>query len=378
MRAVPWALAPLLMLGLWPGLAEGMPPGVVTHLYAVFDGSGAPGNASQLQAVEPPLETEAIGQCGSPGGEGLVSDPVWALPFRAGPVESDFVEGGAPRFHPEEGLAADITLQSARLLWSLDLPDDTHLAVPLRLRAEIREGSPEQPGDLVAQGETPGIAALAGIVDLVVPLEVVGDGRVEKAEGFTLLVWLEDGKDCASPETLRAAAVSRSGHRSRLEVATEEGVYIEFVHPQVAAGILLIHAAFNSPFGAADLDRDNLTLRVEGPSTPQAMQRVVSQNDHVHGLHDLPVEVTWLWRFRDEGALPGDYALEVTVTNRAGTSTASLNASFHVSEEGAHGVDDEGSKVPPQDEDAQAAPSAAIPFLAVAALAAATVRRRWR
>lgn len=358
-----WALALAAAL-----LAPTAQAAVTTDLYALF-----PEGGHRLQVPEPMQDTEAPGTCID-----VTSDPVWTLRYG---LETE--ANGTDGFRPEPGLGRDLILQEASLVWSLRLPDDRHLAVPLRLKARMVGanfiGDPEQfaAAPVVAEGETPGLVLGQGTYDIPLGLQLLQE-RISKSNGMSLVVTLIDGIDCASPADMRAVAVSSSDHRSRLKLTTSNGVFIDYVHPAAAEGVLLVHAAANSPYGASDLDLDNFTLRVEGPSSPKTLERYVSQNNGPGDLSERVVEVTWVWRFRAEGAADGDYRLTVMASNLAHTSTTESNATFRIAQERAYGIDSAGRTVAPLDEEPAQAPLPGLASVIVALVALGLYRARRR
>lgn len=341
---------------------------VTTDLHALFPEIG-----HRLQVPEPRQDTEAPGTCSD-----MTSDPVWTLRYGL-ETEANRTDG----FQPDPRLGRDLLLQEVDVVWSLRLPDDRHLGVPLRLKARVVEanfiGDPEQfaAAPVVAEGETPGLVMGQGTYDIPLGLQVLQE-RISKVNGMSLVVTLLDGIDCASPADMRTVAVSSSGHRSRLELTTSNGVYIDYVHPEAADGVLLVHAAANSPYGASDMDLDNFTLRVEGPSSPKALEKRVSQNNGPRDLSEPVVKVTWVWRFRDEGAADGDYRLSVMASNLAHSSTAEANATFGIEGGKAHRVDSTGRKVAPLDEEPAQAPLPAPAILALVLFALGLAMRARR
>jgi MYXO-CTERM domain-containing protein len=163
----------------------------------------------------------------------------------------------------------------------------------------------------------------------------------------------------------------------RLEFNVMNPVYISFIHPQVAAGTLLIHTGVNSPWGTYDVDPANITMTVQGPAQPQTLQQVVAQNQHVHGLHHLDAEITYLWKFRDENAPNGDYTITMQVPNLAGNAIATGTAGFKIEGKRAFGIADTGEEVPNTAAD-ESSDSPAVGFLAVLALAGAAIAIRRR
>lgn len=341
----------------------------------------------------------------------------------AGPVEYEFIENGKPRFHLERGIAADVqidtSVQPVSYLYidvrDLTGQDEASNVLPqLTVRFTMRTG--DQPGtqadydggDLIMHGQktatvcADGTTAAApaeeactqavsglhdvllpdadGIVEFAVPMEVEM-GTIPAGDAFNVRIdwWQEDpagavcGEDQCAEGYLRLAA--DQDHLPRMEMSILNPVYIEFIHPQVAAGTLLIHAGVNSPWGTYDVAGDDIKLTIDGPSQPVDVQRVVAQNQHVHGFHHKAAEITYLWKFRNEGAATGDYTITLEVPNAAGTATATGQAGFTVDGKRAYGVDDTGEVVPETKAEA-VKESPGVGLLVLPVLAALVLRRR--
>ncbi len=336
----------------------------------------------------------------------------------AGPVEYDFIENGKPRFHPERGIAADVQIDPSVepvVYMYIDVRDvissggftgGAPNALPdFTFRVIMREG--DDPGtdaqldqgakimegettvniyDGQAAGPTNQAAAAGGwvvpdengIVEIAVPMKLMSN-IIPKTEAFNVRIdWYQGGS--AGFEDQFAEGYMRlyasPDHLPRLEFAINNPVYIEFIHPQVAAGILLIHTGVNSPWGTYDIDPSNITISVDGPSTPQTLEQVVAQNQHVHGLHDQAAEITYLWKFRDENAANGEYTIDFSVPNAAGTSVATGSAGFVVQGKQAFGIDDQGEEVEPTvTEESKDTPSVGL-LAALALVGAALLARR--
>lgn len=349
----------------------------------------------------------------------------------SGPVEYDFIENGRPRFHPERGIAADVEIDSSvepmaylyfevRDLFSseeaAELQDLGWEGLPNALpsftvRVTMREGNEVGPdanldaGPLIMSGEltahlvdtqTAGLNDAfagqsgpdgqpvfvpdeSGIIEFAIPLDLA-QATIPKLDAFNVRIdWFQAreaaGDDAFSEGYVRL--VSDPEHQPRLELAILNPVYVEFLHPQVAAGRLLIHSGVNSPWGTYDVDIANITLTIEGPSQPSAPpQQVATQNAHVHGLHDRAAEVTWLWPFREDEAANGDYTLRIEVPNMAHTAVATATAGFTAEGKQAYGISDEGEIVEGvEDGGGNESPAGGVLAL-LAALGFAALRRR--
>ncbi|MFA5942993.1 MAG: hypothetical protein WC876_00835 [Candidatus Thermoplasmatota archaeon] len=346
----------------------------------------------------------------------------------SGPVEYDFIENGRPRFHPERGIAADVQVDSAvqpvvylymdvRDLFSTDA-SDPQVGLPQALpsftfRVTMRTGNDIGPdsdldaGKLLMSGQKTAhvvdthaagqnsifagqnapdgtpifVPDESGVVEFAIPL-TVDDPVIPKADAYNIRIdWYQNpSNDPAQDDTMAEGwmrLVSDAAHLPRMELAITNPVYIEYIHPEVAAGILLIHSCVNSPWGTYDVDVANITVAVQGPSTPQTLQQVISQNSHVHGLHDKCAEVTYLWRFRDEDAKNGQYDITLDVPNVGKLAVASGQAGFTVEGKKAFGIDEGGEVVEPTvTEGDKKSPLPVAPAIALLIVALAAFARR--
>ena len=320
----------------------------------------------------------------------------------AGPVEYDFIESGRPRFHLEPGIAQAVQLDKgagATTTLYFDVRDLVGLdnlpnAMPsLTVSVAVRSGNSLASDEVLDNGEMilhgtrtahladatvcvpdpvtlepsmcqNGNAAIAGQSDplgtaVLVPDEqgvvafaipMTFDRPIIPKEAYNVRVdWWQNPTGDASLDGELAAGfirlVSDATHHPRLDLAVLNPIFIEYIHPEVAAGILLIHTAVNSPWGTYDVDVANMTVAVTGPAVPATLQKVTSQNAHVHNLHDRAAEVTWLWRFREESAPVGEYSLKLTVPNLAGSAQVVDTAGFKVEPTRAVGIDENSNTV---------------------------------
>jgi hypothetical protein len=118
-----------------------------------------------------------------------------------------------------------------------------------------------------------------------------------------------------------------------------------------------------------------MTVAVAGPSTPKKLAVVTSQNAHNHGLHDVCAEVTYLWRFRDEAAKDGSYAIHLAVPDLNHNATAMGDAGFTVEGKKAFGVDQNHNVVAPAGTTSKSSPAASVGAV-LAVLGVALLRRR--
>ncbi len=369
----------------------------------------------------------------------------------AGPVEYDFDENGQPRFHPEPGIAKQVEIDGtvtpvvtlyATLRDVIGGPDFANGMVDYTYRITVREG--DDPGretetldtgklimsgkqtfhvfdtrncdetwlesgecaqvgaqvntGLSEQGTGPDGNPIVvpdedGILEFKIPLTIAQE-FIPKKEAFNVRIDGYQGtgtgqfeEDQFSEGYLRYHA--DPDHLPRLDFNVKNPIYIEFVHPQVAAGTLLIHTGVNSPWGTYDVNLTSIDVELTGPrDVPEtSLRRIVTANTHVHGLHDQAAEITYLWKFRDENAPEGDYEIQFSVSNNGQVDadgnvvpesrrTATATAGFVIKGEEAYGIDTEQNVVPSSGVDGEKDTPALGVVPALALLAAALILRR--
>ncbi len=379
---------------------------------------------------------------GLPTNEGWDMNTIYGY-STAGPVEYGFIENGRPRFHPERGIAATVDIdtaasnpacaevgldaQAACVILYLDPRDASgtstapSLSPLMTARITVQEG--DNPGldanldegaDIMVgtktfhmanfnEGETVTGASgnqgpdgnpilypdSAGMVEVAIPLDILRD-EITKKDAYNVRVdWYQSTGDGVTPvgkDDQFTTGWLRLGidpdHLPRMELNVMNPVYFSFIHPQVAANTLLIHAGGNSPWGTYDVDLDAVTIEItheSGTKVPQnQLKKLLNSNEHVHGLHDEDAQMTYLWDFRDNNAELGEYTIDMTITNDAKSSVATGQAKFIVSETEAIGIDTTGEQVEPTasvDGEVDTPAAGLVPAIALLGAAVALIRR---
>lgn len=280
-----------------------------------------------------------------------------------GYVQYDIAEGGRPRSHPERELSYDVQVDpagEARLTWYLSTwtgvprlgpndPNQVPVVVPnVVVRATLRTGEDlglgeagYNAGQLLARGVS-APATLAGpatqgatylpsgnqnIYAITVPLHFE-TGTIGKKHGFVLRVDTYMDNPACDPETgtLMPNLVrihSSDAYRPHMQWPVLNALRLEYLHPQLIADGLIIHASANSPFGNYDVDEWNLSAQIDGPSSAPSLRLAsLTQRTHDHDHHTQAMDFSFLWPYRDDGAVPGNYTLTVRITNDQHTATA--------------------------------------------------------
>ncbi len=350
----------------------------------------------------------------------------------SGPVEYNFLENGQPRFHPERGIAREVKIDPNTPAFAyiyIDVRDvlggqSTNVLPRFTVKVMMRDGNQVGPdSDLDANPEimSGSLTAYLWSEKTAPPVTTIQDPGCPG--GSCPVLWSPDGtieykiplvfKDPVAPKITKQDAynvrvdwyqnptgdpahndkyaegymrlVSTNTYHPRITMAVTNPVYMAFIHPEVAAGILMIHTAANSPWGTYDIDVANMTVEVTGPSTPRDLPVYVAQNMHVHDLHDQNAEVTYLWRFRADDATveggparEGDYNIRVTVQNMNHTATAIAVGSFHVDAKSAYGIDENRQVVTNVigEDQGQSSPGASLLVIVVLIAGAVAIRRR--
>lgn len=374
---------------------------VVVPLYAhVYD---------LLQAVplntQPMIDLDLARGFGTPAVTGVAETPT-SLRFVSSPglVEYNVSEDGFPRMHPERGISYDVLLDASQPMIghfflgvkAADLPQAGHtegpeagvapaLTVRMTMRVGDDVGGDLDAGALIAQGQTtlgPEAWTVNGApVEFVVDMGTPQIDRLPGIEAFNVKVeWFNAETPDGATRLTQRDWVVHTGLRypNRVDVAVLNPLALYTLRPTpLGDDRMIIHAALNSPFGNYDVDVANLTMTVEGPTSPRGIGApLVVQRSFEHNHHYEPVEFTWVWPYRAEGASPGEYTVTLSAQNLQQTATVTKSASFVIPESGrAVGYDDAGELVAPQGETARAK----TPFLPLAALVAALAfAARWR
>ncbi|MGQ0537170.1 MAG: hypothetical protein ACT4PT_14000 [Methanobacteriota archaeon] len=330
---------------------------------------------------------------------------LWATP---GFVEYN-ISTKSPRLHPEIGISTDVELDKGKSVmgyWymSADALESTvtgeppvhvgalpHLTVRATMRTGSGPGSDLEAGQVIAVGETtmdvvnlPGQAEVYEfVVDLGKPLMDIprDDAFNVKFEWFQL----ENGEEKSVDRQWNLHTGAKFPNRVVLQVANP--IHLLFVHPQfVGANKVAIHTQFNSPFGNYDVDPASLKLTIEGPTRPSRVSEpIIVQHTYIHNHHQDPVDVSWVWDFRAENALPGEYKVTVTGANLQKNAVATKSAIFTIKEGGRVGdaIGSGGNIILPASvggeevaEEDPATPAAPFGFLLIAAFVGALVARR--
>lgn len=362
-----------------------------------------------LQAVpmntQPMIDMDLARGFGTPSvtGAGPLESPN-ALRFVSSPglVEYNVTEDGFPRMHPERGISYDVLLDASQPMTGhfflgvkpLDFPQagqttgpETGIAPALTVRMSVRVGDDVgadlDAGELLAQGQTTLAPEQWGVngapVEFVIDLGTPKLDRIPGDEAFNVKVeWFNAEVD--GRQVVQRDWVVHTGarHPNRVDVWAANPLALYALKPTPLGNDRLnIHAVMNSPWGNYDVDVANVTMAVEGPSTPRTMAppRVV-QRSFEHNHHYEPVEMTWVWDYRADAATPGDYKVTVTAQNLAKSATVTKSATFTIPESGrAVGYDDAGALVAPMGEDAPAQTPVPWGLVVVGLLVAAFFRR---
>lgn len=377
---------------------------VVVPLYAhIYD---------LLQAVplntQPMIDLDLARGFGSPSvsAVGPLETPT-SLRFVSSPglVEYNVTEDGFPRMHPERGISYDVLLDTSKPVIghfflgvkALDAPQagmtdgpESGVAPALTVRMTMRVGDDVggdlDAGEIIAQGQTtlgPEAWAVNGApVEFVVDMGTPKVDRLPGIEAFNVKVeWFNAETPDGAVRVTQRDWVVHTGvqHPNRVDVSVLNPLALYSLRPTpLGDDRVSIHAVLNSPFGNYDIDMPNLTMSVEGPTTPTRIGApLVVQRSFEHNHHYEPVELTWVWDYRAEGASPGEYKVTVSAQNLQKSATVTKTATFVVPEQGrAVGYDDAGQLVAPQGDTVEKDTPWPATFALALALALALARRR--
>ncbi len=110
----------------------------------------------------------------------------------------------------------------------------------------------------------------------------------------------------------------------------ENAFDVERVVPNFAHGKMAIVGVMNTPWGSYDIDPDTVDLTIEGPNGEVTPEHISQFGDFsvAHGGHYLPINITWIWDYQQEGLSPGDYTISLEASNLQGSASGACEASF--------------------------------------------------
>ncbi|MGB0652450.1 MAG: hypothetical protein ACPGQL_04555 [Thermoplasmatota archaeon] len=293
-----------------------------------------------------------------------------------GYVEYDFEENGGPRYHKERGLSFDVKLDTgyqSTIYWYLESqivsgespqadPNTLPVIIPqVKVQATIRGGDDVSVGDAafnegpeIASGEAgpfnlyPQTADTAvytvdgkHVYEYAIPLSFSSD-TILRDESYNLRIDVfvdlqglcEPGQfenNYVMPNLVRIHTSPE--HRPRMDMAVMNPIRIEYIHPQFVGDELVVHTSFNSPWGNYDVDEQpgGIEVAINGPSPATSMARAAFvQRHHEHFFHQEPVDVSYVWPYKQDGASSGVYTVDVSVWNDQHTAQAVGAAQFQI------------------------------------------------
>jgi hypothetical protein len=343
-------------------------PGTVLYLH-VFNGQDMPINP-QAPGADYAIDddfgaaTSSLGCFPTLPGVGFIEDFHTVYGY-ATPSPLHYERGGEPEVHPSRGLLGSVPLEGAAPMmhwyWSTQVAAGEGPAptpVPnVVVQATMRAGAAisvndvaYNEGELLAEGRSQP-ATLAGDASTGVEHSIVGDRHVYHfafplevqaaaipKEGYNLRIdtyVLRDG--CPADGYLMPNVInvhSSPGHRPRLELATVQAPAIVGLDARLENGSWLFDVRANSPWGGVDVG--NITVEVEGPTTPSSVDAVEYEAVHCHcdtfgGYNEVYTDARFAWDAAADAALDGDYVVRVHLTNLQGSSEAFSEERFAIS-----------------------------------------------
>ncbi|MCA1814271.1 MAG: hypothetical protein LC624_10045, partial [Halobacteriales archaeon] len=115
---------------------------------------------------------------------------------------------------------------------------------------------------------------------------------------------------------------------------------VELVIPQFVHDKVLVHGVLSSPWGSYDVDTKGVTLELrDGNGQFVQAQHITRSGDYsvAHGAHFKPVNLTWVWDYKADGARPGTYKALVTGCDLEHICSAT-EATFTINPDGSAGT----------------------------------------
>lgn len=359
--------------------------------------------------TQPMIDKDLARGFGTPTVTGTPAAAPNSLRFYSSPglVEYNETEkDGLPRHHPERGISFDVLLDPSKPIvghWflgvkALDVPQAGQTSGPeagvmpaLTVRMTMRTGDDVgadlDSGQIIAQGSTtleptkwPANGAPA---EFVVDMGTPQLDRVPGNVSFNVKVeWFNAESPDGATQITQRDWILHTGAKfpNRVDVTVLNPLALYSVKPTpVGDDVVSIHAELNSPFGNYDVNTTTVEIEFDGPTSPSSLgEPLIVQKSYEHNHHYEPVEVTWVWNFKDDDAKPGNYKVTVRAKNLQGTALVEKSASFIIPEKGhVTGYSDSGELVEAQGQAPEnATPGFGVALLVLAAVAALVSRRR--
>ncbi len=310
------------------------------------------------------------GASGAPdcAGTGLLNDfgGIWVARTSVSGALYETAPDGDATLYGSPGLAADVRLASggATLHWVMTLDDATGLdavaaSPPFTLQATLamvpEAWDPGREGTVIATGSAGPVLLAAEatsgashvlvqgrhVYELDVPLQLDADTLVAGprdayGRGQSLVATVATRLDAPCPQddapAAQVMAFTADGHRPSLTLDVAPTLSIDYLHPQVVGGDLVLHASVNSAWGKYDVGSANAT--VTGPEgnafeVPRADPAV---RFHEHSPRDPrsgagPIDATFVV---PAPTAPGRYDVHLSVKDLAGTTLLGQDVAFEV------------------------------------------------
>lgn len=115
---------------------------------------------------------------------------------------------------------------------------------------------------------------------------------------------------------------------------------VELVIPQFLHDKVVVHGVLSTPWGSYDVAQDSIALDVlDGAGQPVAAAHLERFGDYqvAHGAHFKPVNFTWVWDHKADGARAGAYKAVVRGCNFQQNACSATEGAFSIGPGGAPG-----------------------------------------
>lgn len=116
---------------------------------------------------------------------------------------------------------------------------------------------------------------------------------------------------------------------------------VELVIPQILHDKLVVHGVLSTPWGSYDIDLGSVGLELrDSAGRSVELGSVQRYGDYrvAHGAHFTPVNVTWVWDHRADGAGPGAYTATVRGCNFQHSACSETTGGFVLEADGTAGA----------------------------------------
>jgi hypothetical protein len=124
---------------------------------------------------------------------------------------------------------------------------------------------------------------------------------------------------------------------AKFSLPVKNALDVELVIPQFVHDKLLVHGVISSAFGSYDVSVPSATLTImDSSNRPVIPTKITHVGDYqvAHGAHFKPVNMTWIWDYKQDKLAAGTYKAIVKACNQQGSACEETTGLFTIDANG--------------------------------------------